>query len=453
MSAKPGRNDPCYCGSGKKYKRCHLPIDEQARLAAPPPVATAAVEPLEEPGEAAPDWGGELGGLDRFGDAFKMAARSGLWKRDPELRRLFKDNELLLTYLAHQHEIEAAEEKLKPHYAEFDRFCADGAAYQRQCEALFRGEAFVPFRFTAAEVRKAFQEVGVPVLSDPSRKTGKVLRKALLFLASKERRNELSMRLLLLLPKYVEQGRFIDALLIGAAAQMTAEEEKDGNPFLGRMFLYGLEDWGAAQDEARESVLRQVGFELGADADLEAVDAWMAKMQADPEGMARMQGFVNAHPELHETTDATLQAMAQQAMELFQDEASASLLLSPEELAPWSGLIQQKLAALAEQFAPAESGGKVSKAKQKKAFMEILLPAMREVAAGIFTPERIQRLVADLRVMRKAYHAAGDKAGTLRATSALLYVEPETDPGLNSFLVNLCTRSLENISGAEEAPG
>ncbi|MCB8923336.1 MAG: SEC-C domain-containing protein [Ardenticatenaceae bacterium] len=26
---KPGRNDPCYCGSGKKYKKCHMPIDQQ----------------------------------------------------------------------------------------------------------------------------------------------------------------------------------------------------------------------------------------------------------------------------------------------------------------------------------------------------------------------------------------------------------------------------------------
>ncbi len=24
----PGRNDPCWCGSGKKYKRCHLEQDE-----------------------------------------------------------------------------------------------------------------------------------------------------------------------------------------------------------------------------------------------------------------------------------------------------------------------------------------------------------------------------------------------------------------------------------------
>jgi hypothetical protein len=31
--AKPdniGRNDPCYCGSGKKYKKCHLQEDEAA---------------------------------------------------------------------------------------------------------------------------------------------------------------------------------------------------------------------------------------------------------------------------------------------------------------------------------------------------------------------------------------------------------------------------------------
>ncbi|MCJ7610645.1 MAG: SEC-C domain-containing protein, partial [Candidatus Aminicenantes bacterium] len=27
MSQKPGRNDPCPCGSGKKYKRCCGPKD------------------------------------------------------------------------------------------------------------------------------------------------------------------------------------------------------------------------------------------------------------------------------------------------------------------------------------------------------------------------------------------------------------------------------------------
>jgi hypothetical protein len=30
----PGRNDPCYCGSGKKYKHCHEPLDKAAKAEA-----------------------------------------------------------------------------------------------------------------------------------------------------------------------------------------------------------------------------------------------------------------------------------------------------------------------------------------------------------------------------------------------------------------------------------
>lgn len=28
--SKPGRNDPCYCGSGQKYKKCHMKADQAA---------------------------------------------------------------------------------------------------------------------------------------------------------------------------------------------------------------------------------------------------------------------------------------------------------------------------------------------------------------------------------------------------------------------------------------
>lgn len=30
MSEKIGRNDPCHCGSGKKYKNCHLKKDNSS---------------------------------------------------------------------------------------------------------------------------------------------------------------------------------------------------------------------------------------------------------------------------------------------------------------------------------------------------------------------------------------------------------------------------------------
>ena len=34
-AARPGRNDPCWCASGKKYKKCHLASDEAAAAGAP----------------------------------------------------------------------------------------------------------------------------------------------------------------------------------------------------------------------------------------------------------------------------------------------------------------------------------------------------------------------------------------------------------------------------------
>ncbi len=30
--SKPRRNAPCWCGSGRKYKKCHLRADEEAEV-------------------------------------------------------------------------------------------------------------------------------------------------------------------------------------------------------------------------------------------------------------------------------------------------------------------------------------------------------------------------------------------------------------------------------------
>ena len=43
---RPGRNEPCHCGSGRKYKQCRLPKDEaeaaKARAAAAAEAGAAA---------------------------------------------------------------------------------------------------------------------------------------------------------------------------------------------------------------------------------------------------------------------------------------------------------------------------------------------------------------------------------------------------------------------------
>jgi hypothetical protein len=47
--ARPGRNEPCHCGSGRKYKHCCLTKDEALAAAAraEAAAAAAAVEPVE----------------------------------------------------------------------------------------------------------------------------------------------------------------------------------------------------------------------------------------------------------------------------------------------------------------------------------------------------------------------------------------------------------------------
>jgi tetratricopeptide (TPR) repeat protein len=48
MSKKIGRNDPCPCGSGKKYKRCCLPADERNERELRDAIPVPGVEPYPD---------------------------------------------------------------------------------------------------------------------------------------------------------------------------------------------------------------------------------------------------------------------------------------------------------------------------------------------------------------------------------------------------------------------
>jgi len=53
-----GRNDPCGCGSGKKYKKCHLEADEKAQSGDLAKINAASAEKSkeekEDPGHGTP---------------------------------------------------------------------------------------------------------------------------------------------------------------------------------------------------------------------------------------------------------------------------------------------------------------------------------------------------------------------------------------------------------------
>jgi hypothetical protein len=77
-------------------------------------------------------------------------------------------------------------------------------------------------------------------------------------------------------------------------------------------------------------------------------------------------------------------------------------------------------------------------------FAELVLPLFRQMADAIFTHDRIAQLVADLKKYRTERFAAGDRETVALAAGVINYVEGEDAPGMNSFLLTLCCRSVDS---------
>jgi len=93
MNVTIGRNDPCHCGSGKKYKKCHLEKDEVAdrkerEKAALNAAKVADAATKDEAGDQpstqqAPS---HKGGPEKSGWVRKMAGKVGFFKNATQRR-------------------------------------------------------------------------------------------------------------------------------------------------------------------------------------------------------------------------------------------------------------------------------------------------------------------------------------------------------------------------------
>jgi len=72
---KLGRNDPCRCGSGKKYKKCCLALDER-RAATPPPADSPPLLVVDDDGlDDLSNSVIDLAAAGRFDEALAACAR------------------------------------------------------------------------------------------------------------------------------------------------------------------------------------------------------------------------------------------------------------------------------------------------------------------------------------------------------------------------------------------
>ncbi len=233
MSTKPGRNDPCHCGSGKKYKNCHLPLEHHENPA-PTPVST----PLSAP---AADSSPPPENLNPA--ALREMARKLRDSGAPEAKKLVFRTEAIADFIEQQSEIDAATAALESHAEEFSKVLADEKAATGLAKQVFADECFAPLRFSADDVGRAFAQVGgAPNLADSADTVDK-LRRAILFLADKERRTLMAMKLACQVPVHTKAGRFMEAWMVRYCGQSTSSAPEQTNLFLFEMFTYGYDRW------------------------------------------------------------------------------------------------------------------------------------------------------------------------------------------------------------------
>lgn len=429
-----GRNDPCHCGSGKKYKRCHLAADEKREPAARAPSPPAASPPRADVAS--------ITGL------LRQLAQTGSTRDRAEFTQLLAETQPVLAYMERQEAIESAGAALEDHREEFAKLAQDQQAYSNRAQKLFAEEPFTPLWFTAADIRRAFERVGQPAELVADDRTVETLRAAILHLADESRRKQMAMAMLMHLPDYVAAGRFLDAWVIQECAFETTEAPGESNPFLFAMFSHGYDAWIAEQNTRNEAFMRELGLDPARlhSMSLPEIDAWLQEQQADPAMRSRIEAFMETNPDQRAQATASLEALERDSIKLLEREDAAALLLSPEEIEPWLPVLSERMSSITERL-PKTSGHTLPDAAAQT-FADEIWPLLGEMAESIFTPERRPQLIARIKAYRDERFAAGDKQIAGCAFGAITSLEREDDPAQNYFLNALCFVSLRSFARA-----
>jgi hypothetical protein len=201
--SKINRNDPCPCGSGKKYKQCCMNKDQEPRrLRAALASQLAAEDTSEEVAEA------------------------------------------MATYEKKFEEIEELTEVMDSHQREFQRLMNNPKALGEKAHTLFAGEEFESYRYNAKQVQEACRAAAYP--EPPATGTteyGQFLILTTGYLADKKHRLDVGLELLELIPGKVEEEQYLDAWILQLSAYQMVETPTEANLFFTEMLNYGLQEW------------------------------------------------------------------------------------------------------------------------------------------------------------------------------------------------------------------
>lgn len=446
--AKIGRNDPCPCGSGRKYKRCCLGKAKAANSDRSPSRQQDAA--LTEAAAAVPSNMKPV----RLGSGGPLAAWAGLEKSLPrhmrrEFSPLVRQMRELAEYEAKRPSIEAAQDRLEAYREDYEQLTRAPGAFMDRAEALFAESPFEGMRFAVADLERAFESVGYPPAAGSDRFVSFAAR-VVEFLLDDEQRTMLARRLVCLVPDYVTEERYLDAWIIQHNFILVCDPTEGGCcPFLLCMFMHGLREWR----EARRQEEREMFGQLGLDPDEMrkqgpvALDGLLARFRATDGKMATVEGFLAAHPQLEAQMQAHCREAEDAALDLLQREEGQSLFLDDEEVQSWLPLFADRIAANSDIVESAQRHRKPSK-KQQKAFAEMMYTTSAEMAGEVFTESRLRRLQGEIDGLRGRLEREG-KDEALALSGAFMAVGVSTPANENHFLTMLClhsaVRAMQNM--------
>jgi hypothetical protein len=383
------------------------------------------------------------------------------WKRQTppnrrqEFESLFDLAEEITIYQEKHDEIEAAMKTLEDHRTEFEALSKNPAEVMERSQRVFSEEPFRPLRYTAEQVKQAFEVVGYPSnFARPSDKDIGIFRSAILHLTDPDLRLSLSRRLLIRLPEYVAEGRYLDAWLIQYSAFQMREAPEESNPFLFEMFYHGLAELGNQLQAQQEALLDHLGVDPTQIAAMKPAElqSLMEENLSSPEAAAQAEAFFAANPILNEQLQAQFREWEHDALYLLNRDDAEHLRLAPEETAPWLPALIERVTPYEEQARQAEEQGIPVDPQVLKAMQEVFVEVAMEMTPAIFEPGRISQFVAQLKEYQYQLLAGGEKDPAKSTYAAYTTLEREEEPARNRFLVSICYASLisEMITRSEQ---
>ncbi len=233
------RNDPCWCGSGKKYKKCHWQADQQAAAerAAKAKARQAQLDALGHPNDA------EL--RARFETLTGRAAPPGPLPTQA--------HEAIVEMWQQEKLAEQARGALEPERAQWaEYFEGHPEEFEEIATEIARDPFFDQYELLPQNVKKVSSQLGpLPDEADPAALRAYTTEAIALSLDESDR-DMFNKALLALLPDLIEEGNIKAAYVVDSCAQRALDPTAPLSPFLEDVVIRSLRPTPAPEDADEE---------------------------------------------------------------------------------------------------------------------------------------------------------------------------------------------------------